>query len=165
MTPDEFNALPPAHAQRVVLQLLAELLSVSKVGAALAHIEAPKQPRSPKYDFRIRRKGGYAWASETDLDGLRFWCGKYRESAAQGGEYAEKDEKNAEKLQYWIAWREVSPKEQWTGQRNDDVVTAAVPSHKPRIYEWEAKRTAPEPSNNGDAYEEPGGDDSFPAGW
>jgi hypothetical protein len=140
MTREELLALPAPLAVRMLVEYLnsdGEMLS-----NWLADRETPKQPRSPKYDFRIRRKGGYAWASETDLDGLRFWCGKYRESESQGTEYSERDGKNADKLSYWIAWREVSPKEQWTGQRNDEVVTAAVPSHKPRIYEWEARREA-----------------------
>lgn len=158
MTRDELLGLPAPLA----LKILAGFLVDQGLDAYLASVEAPKQPRSPKYDFKIRRKGGYAWASETDLDGLRFWCGKYRESAQNGGEYAEKDEKNAEKLAYWIAWREVNPKEQWTGQRNDDVVTAAMPSHKPKIHEWEQRREAPAQTQSDWTPEPDGTDDEIP---
>lgn len=157
MTKQELLTLSPSVALRVLVDLLGDDFE-----RRLERVEKPREPRSPKFDFRIRRKSGFAWASETDLDGLRFWCGRYKESAAAGTQYSERDQRNAEKLAYWIAWREVNPKEPWSGQRNDDAVTAAVPSHKPRIYEWEKRE---EPANKGDAYEEPGGDNSFPPGW
>jgi hypothetical protein len=158
---NDFTSLPGS----IALGMLWDVLQGSSFAHALEDTEVPRAPRSPKYDFRIRRKGGYAWASETDLDGLRFWCGKYKESAESGSQWAEKDAKNAEKLGYWIAWRECFPKDAWQGQRNDDQVTAAVPSHKPHIHEWEPKPEAAVPANRGDAYEEEGGNADFPAGW
>jgi hypothetical protein len=155
---EELLALPPNMALRILVN--AMLPSLPEVFDNIAQVEAPRAPRSPKYDFRIRRKGGYAWASETDLDGLRFWCGKYKESAGSGSQWAEKDAKNADKLEYWIAWRECFPKDAWQGQRNDEQVTAAVPSHKPHIHEWEPRAETLAPK--GDAYEEHGESDEIP---
>jgi hypothetical protein len=161
MTPGEFCQLPPAIALRLLLDVIAHVSPA--ILDDIARMEAPRAPRTPRFDFRIRRKGGYAWASETDLDGLRFWRNKYHESAMSGSQWAEKDAKNADKLEYWITWRECFPKDAWQGQRNDEQVTAAVPSHKPHIYEWEPRAETPAPK--GDAYEEEGGNADFPAGW
>jgi hypothetical protein len=156
VTRDEFNALPVALQVRLLVDVL-------KLGDKLAGMEAPKVARSPKFDMRISRKGGYQWASETDLDGLRWWFNRFTASAAEGGQYAEKDQKRADKLAYWVSWREAHPDVIWTGQRNDDVCTASAPTAKPRVHEWEPRGQVP--LNRGDAHEEPGGDDSFPAGW
>jgi hypothetical protein len=158
MTSEEFNALPVAVQVRLLVQVL-------KLGDKLAGLEAPKVPRSPKYDARISRKGGYQWASETDLEGLRWWFNRFTASAADGGQYSEKDAKRAEKLAYWVAWREVAPDARWTGQRNDEVATAAAPSSKPKVHEWEERRDKPLREERHDADDTGGGDDSFPAGW
>jgi hypothetical protein len=158
MTREEFLALPVT----VQVRLLVEVLGVGK---QLAGIDAPKPPRSPKYDMRISRKGGYQWASETDLEGLRFWLHRFESNAKEGGQYAEKDGKRAEKLTYWVSWREAYPDAVWTGQRNDDVCTASRPTSKPTVHEWEERRDKPLRDDRHDADDTGGGDDSFPAGW
>jgi hypothetical protein len=123
---------------RVVIQVLGP-----RFAEKLEEIEAPKRPRSPRYDMRISRKGGYQWASETDLEGLRWWLHRFQSSAAEGGKFADKDAKKAEKLAYWVDWREAYPDPQWTGMRNDDAVTAPVPVAKPPVYEWEPRGQMP----------------------
>jgi hypothetical protein len=158
MTRDEFNALPVATQVRLLVEVL-------KLGDKLAALEVPKVPRSPKFDMRISRKGGYQWASETDLEGLRWWMNRFTTSAADGGQYAEKDQKRADKLAYWVGWREAYPDAVWTGQRNDDVCTASAPAGKPRVHEWEPRGDKPLRDNRSDADDTGGGDDSFPAGW
>lgn len=162
MTREEFLALPPGLGLKTLLTAIAT--AAPQVMRELQAMELPKVPRSPKYDMRISRKGGYQWASETDLDGLRWWRDRFRSSAADGGQYAEKDEKRADKLEYWVSWREACPDATWTGQRNDDVKTARPPSAKPVVYEWEERRDKPLRSRS-DADDSDGGDDSFPGGW
>ncbi len=163
MTRDEFKALPPALAIRVIVDALG-----SDFAQKLAAIEAPKAPRPPKYDMRISRKGGYQWASETDLDGLKWWLARFESTAAEGGKYADKDADRAKKLSYWVNWREAYPDSPWTGQRNDEVCTAPLPTSKPTVYEWEQRRDKPLGYGGGpssDADDSAGGDDSFPGGW
>jgi hypothetical protein len=141
MTRDELLALPPTLALKVLVS--AMVLVSPELGKVLAATELPKVPRMPKYDMRISRKGGYQWASETDLEGLRFWFKRYTDNVNEGGRYAEKDGKRAEKLCYWLDWREACPDTIWTGQRNDDVVTAVAPSGKPAVHEWEQRGQVP----------------------
>lgn len=165
MTRDEFLALPPALGLKTLLTAISK--AAPKVLEELRDMEAPKVPRAPKYDMRISRKGGYQWASETDLESLKFWRERFNSNAQEGGQYAERDGKKAQKLEYWVSWREACPDAIWSGQRNDDVVTAKAPTGKPQIHEWEERGQVPlrDNSNRGDAYEEEGGDDSFPSGW
>jgi hypothetical protein len=162
MTRDELLALPPNVAIKVLLQALAK--TVPSLPQELARIDAPKTPRPPKYDLRISRKGGYQWASETDLEGLRWWLNRFEVSAAEGGQYSDKDAKRAEKLRYWVDWRECYPDTPWSGQRNDEPCKASAPVAKPAVHEWEPRGHLPL-TPRGDAQEEPGGDDSFPDGW
>lgn len=162
MTREEFAALPPALGLKMLLDAIAK--AAPEVFKALAYMDAPKVPRPPKYDMRISRKGGYQWASETDLEGLRWWLNRFRSSAADGGKYAEKDEKRADKLEYWVSWREACPDNIWTGQRNDSAVTAAAPVGKPHVHEWEERGQVPL-RERGDADDTEGGDYSFPPGW
>jgi hypothetical protein len=133
VTRDEFLALPPSLALAVLLDAAPGLV------AKLADIPAPKVPRAPKYDFPIYRKDGVQWASETDLEGLTFWRTLYLESANKGGEYEAKDRKRAKTLDAWIEWRKVERSTPWSGERNDDSVTAAPPSGKPRVYSRKAR--------------------------
>lgn len=128
MTRDEFLALPPSLALAVLID------NAPDIAARLEHIEAPKVPRAPKYDFAIYRKDGVQWASETDVEGLSWWRTRYLESADKGGEYEAKDRKRAKSLEAWIAWRQVERSTQWAGERNDESVVAALPSGKPRVY-------------------------------
>lgn len=126
MTPDEFSKLPPAVALRALLQ------AVPSLAQAIASAPLPELPRRPKYDMPIYRKGSIQWASETDLAGLQWWSDRYAQSSDP--KYAEKDAKRVQTLARWIAWREVEPGARWVGVRNDDSVTAAPPSDRPRVY-------------------------------
>ncbi len=141
MTRDELLSLPPSIALRVLLDAMSA--SLPEVLDNISRQEKPKVPRPPKYDLRIRRKNGFQLASETDLEGLRFWLERYRSNASEGGQYAEQDEKRASALSYWVAWREAAPDVPWTGERNDTVVTSAAPTGKPRVYEWPQRRDKP----------------------
>jgi len=132
---DEFFSLP------VALQIKTLLLAAPTLADKLVLMEAPRVPRPPAFDQRIRCKNGFMWASETDLNGLHYW----RDAALKPGnpEYAEKNAKQAKSLEYWIAWRECSPTEQWHGERFHEQIKAEAPSSKPRIYEWEERGAAP----------------------
>lgn len=132
MTREELLSLPAGLA----LKLLTGFLADQGLDAYLASVEKPRVPRAPKWDQKIARKEGYQWTSETDLESLRYWCGKYRSGADAGTEWSERDRKNADKLSYWIAYREVFPSEPWAGERNNAVVTAAPPNRKPTVHPW-----------------------------
>jgi hypothetical protein len=141
MTREEFIGLPAAVALSILWDASPGLQG------KLENVLPPKPARSPKFDAIIYRKDGVQWASETDVEGLRFWRGRYLESAAKGGEYAAKDEKRAKALDFWIAWRLAEPTTCWTGERNNVVVTAAPPSGKPMVYSREAPTGgAPKPT-------------------
>lgn len=129
MTRDEFMSLPGA--------LALGLLYDANLG--LEHIEAPMVPRPPKFDMKIYQKGGYVYASEFALRMLVWWRDKYSESAAGGGQYAEKDAKRAASLDRWIAWRICFPSDIWTGTRDDAEVVAKIPSHKPTLHQRDAR--------------------------
>jgi hypothetical protein len=133
VTRDEFLALPPSLALGVLLDVFPSMV------AKLANVEAPKVPRPPKYDFAIYRKDGIQWASETDVEGLRFWRDRYRESAEGGGQYADKDAKRMKALGFWIAWRICEPSTTWSGERQERHVTARPPSGKPEVYPRDAR--------------------------
>jgi hypothetical protein len=162
MTPEELKALPPGLAVKALIETLTKSSTFTQ---KLAEVEAPKPVRPPKFDAKISRKGGYQWASETDLDGLRWWFNRFTASAADGGQYAEKDQKRADKLAYWVAYREAYPDAVWTGQRNDEVCTASAPSGQPTVHEWEPRGEKPLRDDRSDADDSGGGDNSFPAGW
>jgi hypothetical protein len=156
MTKEEFMALPAA--------LALGLLWDAGLDKRLATVEAPRAPRPPKYDMAIYRKGGIQWASEMDLSGLEWWQARYREGAASGGEYAEKDAKRAEKMQYWIDWRRADPQAIWSGTRNDTAVTARAPLARPEVSPRDepsaaTTNTAPAQDFGPTDYSDPGGDD------
>ena len=142
MTPEEFLALPPAVALRILLESLDE----ETRGTVLSR-DKPKLPLPPKFDQMIFRREGVVYASETDLEGLRFWHKKSAESAAGGGQYAEKDAKRRDSLARWIAWREVYPEAVWSGERDRVALVAKAPSSKPTVYPRLAngQRSAPTP--------------------
>lgn len=135
MTPEEFFALP------VAIQLKKLFDAYPQMAAKVMAGEPMRAPFAPKFDTRIRVKGGYIWASETSLESLRFWHGR----AKSGGDpkYKEKNEKDAKALSFFIIWREWFPVERWTGERNRQQVTADPPSGKSTVREWEAKSDAP----------------------
>ncbi len=130
MTPEEFFALPAPMALRVLWDCLDEGTT-----AALLAKEKPKLPLPPKFDMPIYRKGGFQYASETDMEGLRYWHKRAVESAARGGEWASKDAKKAKDLERWIAWRDCFGETPWSGERNNQMVTAGPPSARPAVYE------------------------------
>lgn len=111
----------------------------------LAAMQAPELVKPPRYDRRVYRKGGFVWASEMLCADLIWWREKKRESAASGSQYAEKDAKEAEALSKFVAWREQSPSEPWSGTRGNEDVTAAPPSKFPRLNENTGRRNAPPP--------------------
>lgn len=161
MSPDEFSSLPVSVALRVLLE------GSQKLKGIVANTEKPRSPMPPRFDRRLSRKGGqYVWASESSLESLTFWLGKNREGAQNGGEYAERNAKEAEQLERWVTWRTWFPSEIWTGTRgNNEGVRAAAPSKSPKLYQWEPRETA-QPANRGDAYEDARqGDDDFPGDY
>ena len=152
MTRDEYTALPASVALGFIWD--------NGLGARLADVPAPKPPLPPKYDARVYRKGGHQWASETDLESLLYWHGKYTDNAANGGQYADKDAKRARALDYWISWRKAFPAAAWSGERDNVQVVAAPPSRTPRLHERDNERraeTATKPS-----FDEEGGTDDIP---
>jgi hypothetical protein len=128
MKREDFVGLPAAVALGCLWDEIPELRE------RLEALLVPKIPMSPKYDNPIYRKEGIQWCSETDLNGLRYWKMRADESAASGGQYAEKDAKRSKQLGFWIAWRTVDPSSRWTGERNNTRVTAEAPSDKPAVY-------------------------------
>lgn len=144
MTPEAFYSLPPAIALRILVEGSAKLREI------VEQTEPPKVPRSPKYDQRVSRKGGFMWASEMTLSDLEWWMSHKLERASQGGQYAEKDGKLAEKLRYWVEWRRVEPTAQWQGERNHEHVVARAPNGKAPVYDWEPRGevTSPLPSED-----------------
>lgn len=116
----------------------------------------------PRYDFRIPRKGGYMWASETDLEGLEYWFNRF--STSSDPKWEERDQGRAKKLSYWVQWRRDDPYSRWKGTRGNFEVVANQPTNKPTIFPWDGPRSTPSElpdQNPGDAQEAPGGDDTF----
>jgi hypothetical protein len=145
VTRDEFLALPPGLALGIVYDAL---------GRQLFEVDAPAVPRSPKFDARQGRKGGYCWMSEMKLDSLQYWHGRAQEEACGGGKYADKAHKSVMNLERWIAWRMAVGNEQWSGERNREQVTAQPPSDKPEIHSWDGspQRKEPEPVGSFDDF-------------
>jgi hypothetical protein len=135
MTRDEFTTLPPIIALGLVYDMAQ---------AKLEPMPRPHIDRSPKYDDRFpKKKGFYVWVSEMTLDDLQWWRAKKAESAASGGEWAEKDAKWVAKLDKWIAWRRLFPSDVWSGTRGEDRATAAPPSREPRLNAWDSSPKKP----------------------
>ena len=146
MTRDELLSLPASVAIGLIWDASASLQQ------KLAGIEKPKGPLSPRYDRRVFRKGGFNWASEMSLESLTFWLGRKREGAASGSQWAEKDAREVERLEQWVAWRTWYPEFVWTGTRGDsEGVRAAPPSKHPKLHQTEPRE--PAPARRGDAYE------------
>lgn len=140
MTRDEFLSLPPARAIRVLFDCIDD-----DTMRALEALPYEKPPLPPRYDFRIYRKDGFMWASETDTEGLGYWRGRYAESAAKGGQYADKDQKNFAEMERWLKWREWFPEAIWSGERNKERVVAQAPSNKPMVYATQRNGARPAP--------------------
>lgn len=127
MKPEEFLALPPTIALRLLFECIGP-----ETRAALLDRPALKAPLPPKYDQAIFRSDGIQWASETDLEGLRFWHKKSTENS--NSQYAEQNRKRAESLARWITWREWFPDTAWSGERDGKPGVARPPSKKPKTY-------------------------------
>lgn len=129
MTKEEFVALPVGLALAALFDATPEL----------ADVPAPRVPFPPKYDLRLPRKGGYLWASECSLSSLQWWQRHKRERAAEGGQYADKDNALADKLDRWITWRMACPTERWSGLQGDGTVTSPAPVERPSVREYERR--------------------------
>lgn len=151
MTRDEFAGLPLSIA-------LGLLWDHAIVVDALEQVPAPQLPRPPKYDQPIYRKGGFQWASETDLESLVYWQERYFENAGSGGQYAEKDAKRAKSLGFWVTWRKAFPTAAWSGERNRVHVVAALPSRTPTLHQREAREAAPSQESK-PSFDDEGSDD------
>ncbi len=143
MKREEFTSLPVGIALGILYD---------QMPGRLEHMAVPKSPMSPKYDQIIRRKNGYQWASETDLESLRFFL-TLAQRPPTDEKYREKNEKNAKALSYWVAWREAEPRAVWTGERNRVPATAKPPTSKPEQHEWEARGNAPAAGDSSGAAE------------
>lgn len=142
MQRSDFTGLPLS----VALGIVWDALHSTHAGSLLADLPVPEKVRAPKYDHRVGRKGGFQWASETDLEGLRFWHTRAAEGAASGGQWASKDQKRADALARWIAYREQDPASPWSGVRDDAQVTAHAPMAKPMIHEYAPRDARPAPT-------------------
>ena len=127
MTPEDLFALPPGIGLRLIFEALDE-----KTRAAVLSKPALKAPLPPKYDQAIFRSDGIQWASETDIEGLRYWHKKSLENTNE--KYAEANRKRAESLARWITWREWFPDTAWSGERDGKPGVARPPSRKPKTY-------------------------------
>lgn len=97
--------------------------------------------QAPRYDFKISRKGGYQWASESDLEQLQFWCARF--SNPTDPRWADRDKDRARKIEYWVRFREADPYSRWKGTRGNFEVTANQPTNKPTIFPWDGPRSTP----------------------
>jgi hypothetical protein len=123
--------------------------------------------RPPRFDARVPRRGGFVYASEMLLADLEWWHTKKIEGARAGGQYAAKDQRLADELARFIAWRRVAPAETWHGVRGQKTVTAEPPRRDPVLRSWAdrapAKLAPPPPAGGyGDADYAASGDDEIP---
>ena len=143
MTKDEWLALAPSQALGILYDLDNRISSVA----------APQPIRPPKFDSRIPKKGGlFCWASEMTVSDLVWWLRRYQEGAARGGEYAEKDSKNAKAISYWVAYRQAFPFDAWSGERDRMKVQAAAPSRDPAQHPWQRGETKPASTTSGGGF-------------
>ena len=130
MTLEELLALPPVLAIKVIYDCLDE--------DAVAAIKAKppiKAPQQPRFDFALYTSSGNTYASECTLKQLDWYIERAKKSVAEGGQYAQQNAKQLEKLTEWRRWRGCNPTVIWVGRRGDDEsVVAAPPSDRPRVY-------------------------------
>jgi hypothetical protein len=155
---EDFIGLPSALALALIWD------NAPSLRAALEDKLVPTRPRPPKYDDVIYRKEGSQFASETDVEGLRYWQLRFTEGAAKGGQYAEKDQKRANALGHWITYRLVEPNAQWSGLRFGEQVTAAPPSSRPTVYAKQERAAGDAPPKRERKFEDepPVDDDDIP---
>lgn len=117
----------------------------------LHEASVPRRPLPPKYDMRLRVKGGrFMWASEATLSTLEWYRSRAERSAAEGGQYAESNAREAANLARWTTWRAWSPNDAWQGERDHSPVLAFPPSDKPKTHErTERKQEDTRPTRQG----------------
>lgn len=90
--------------------------------------------KPPKYDTMLYTRDGCYFASECDAGRLEWELKRAEESIAEGGKYADANEKRAKALRFFLTWRRRYPSAIWTGERNREQVTARAPMAKPEVY-------------------------------
>jgi hypothetical protein len=135
----DFTGLPASVLAGILWDHVPELRE------RLADVLVPKVPGPPKYDTVLYRSDGVQYASECDAGQLRYYLMRSEESAAKGGEWAEKDEKRAKALRFFLDWRLAHPGVAWSGERNRERVTAEPPSSRPKTYPRNAPQGFQEP--------------------
>lgn len=143
MDREAFNALPPVMQLKVLARVVFD-------GERLDEIDVGRRPFPPKFDMRIPRSGGFQWASEMDVESLTWWQKRFRESAAKGGQYAQKDAKRAKEIERWLAWRQWEPRTVWRGERFNVAVVAAQPSNKPAVHQYEPRQQSSDAATGND---------------
>ena len=123
MTKNEFRSLSLSAALGFIWDALR---SPDAEGFMLAY-EAPKPALSPKYDTRVRAKGGLVYASECDLSQLQYYLNRAQRPTED--KYMEKQQKEAKALGFFLRWRAENPDARWRGERyQQGQVTAAAPA-------------------------------------
>lgn len=150
MQKSEFTALPLS----VALGLLFD--AVPQLSLAIA----PQPAQAPRFDGRCRTKGGLVYASECDLSQLQYYHARATKPPSDE-KYRERQEKEAKALTYWIKWRSENPDAVWRGERNRVQVTAAPPSSRPAVSQWDdtGAASAPPAQSSDPDY---GADDQLP---
>jgi hypothetical protein len=149
VTEAEFLALPLATRWEVVYRLLHDRLVTLPSPTVSPTEPSPSDPirrlpppRPPRFDSKLRRRGGFQFASESEVSSLEWFRARAAESAEAGGRYSDQDHKLAAELAYWIAWRSAHPAECWVGIRNGQRVKAQPPSRDPEIHPWPSRGPA-----------------------
>ncbi len=156
MNRQEFTSLSLPAA----LGALWDAIQLTEAAEHLSGVEAPKPAFSPKYDGRCRTKGGLVYMSECDLSQLQYYYTRATRPTEE--KYREKSEKEAKALLYWMKWRAENPDARWTGERyQQGQVTAAAPSSRPRVSDWNDTAPATDPAPAGGEVDY-GSDDSLP---
>jgi hypothetical protein len=137
MNRSDFTGLPTS----VLAALLWDHVPEIRDALDRADVLVPKIPSAPRFDTVLFRSDGVQYASECDAGQLRYYLMRSQESAAKGGQWAEKDAKRAKALQYFLDWRLVDPHSRWTGERNREKgVVAEPPSSRPKTYPREEQK-------------------------
>lgn len=132
------------------LQLAGQLYDAQSGGGGSGSAKAPK------YDTSLPAGSGQViYASECSLKELQYQLGR-AQKPPKDPKWQEANDKRAKALGYWISYRQSSPLECWTGERNRRTVTAPAPLDKPKTHDREATSREPEPQ---EPPAQPGADD------
>jgi hypothetical protein len=86
---------------------------------------------APKFDTALPAGSGeVVYASECSLKELRYQLSR-ADKPPKEPKYAEANKKRSRALGYWVTYRESNPDDRWTGERNREQVTAALPDDRP----------------------------------